>query len=394
MKINIRSIIALCIISIVANISLQAQVKSTLKQKTISIPFEAGRFDTAGRKIAFTTYKGLKVMQIAASPLRQTTPVTLKNFNFTNGTIEFDGMPMGTFDDEIGINFHQKNVFNHESLYLRIQPDETPQRDDAIQYAPYIHGINLWDVMKPFRGYASIRNNSWNHFKLIISGKQMLVYINSTDKPTLKVSRLEGNFDTGDISFDGEAMFANLVISPNQTENLSPTEGPDWTDNDPTYIRRWQVTLPKYLERGRELTADDLPTDTAKWQPISTERRGLVNLIRRFEGNEFTSYPKTRRYVWLKTNIHSVKRQKTKLQLGFNKEVYVFLNKELLYIDKNEAGELYQKYPGGLLDIANTSFNLPLKEGDNELIIGIAVQNYGWGIAARVESLRDLFIQN
>jgi hypothetical protein len=247
--------------------------------------------------------------------------------------------------------------------------------------------------MTPYRGYALIHNKAWNHFKLVISGLQMLVYVNS-NKPTMSVSRLEGNTITGALSFDGEATFANLVIKPGQTEGLSPDAGMDLTDNDPTYIRNWEVTKPRFIAKNQELTAADLPTDTTQWQPIKAERRGLINLNRKFEGPEFTSYPKSRRYVWLRTTIRSDKKQNVKLQLGFNKEVYVFINKELLYIDKNEAGEFYQKYPGGRLDVSNTSFNVPLNEGPNELMIGIAVKDYGWGIAARVESLRNIFIEN
>jgi len=362
--------------------------------KNINISFDTRHFDTTQRKVGFLTYKGLKAMRIFTSPTRQTIPVMLKKIKFENGTIEFDAIPSeDNFEDEIAVNFHQKDQYNFESVYLRLQADETSQRDDAIQYTPFINGVNLWDMMKPFRGYAAIHNTEWNHIKLVISGLQMMVYVNDLTKPALKISRLEGNDSTGGISFDGDAYFANLVIKPNATEKLSSFEGPDWTDNDPSYMRKWMVSHPKTLEKGRELTADDFPTDTAEWQPIAAERRGLINLIRKFKGEQ-TSYPTERRYVWLKTTIRSLKRQHVGMQLGFNKEVYVFLNKRLIYIDKNSAEERLQKYPGGLLDIGNTEFELPLKEGNNELLIGIAVKNYGWGIIARIKSLDNLFIQN
>jgi hypothetical protein len=380
---------------LLANVKAIAQNSiAASKLKTINIPFEANRFDTSGRKAVFTNKNGANIMTIGVTPTRQTIPVTLRGFQFTNGTIEFDAMPADDPQDMIAINFHQKDIYNHESLYLRTQLDESPQRDNAIQYTPFIHGINMWDMYKAFRGYALIYNKSWNHFKLVINGLQMMVYVNSPNQPTLRISRLEGNQTTGLISFDGSAMFKNLVIKPGATEGLSPAEGLDWSENDPTYIRQWQVTNPQLLGDGMELSEKNLPSDTVTWQPIATERRGLVNLVRKFEGPELTSYPKSRRYVWLKTYINSLDEQKVKLQLGFNKEVYVFMNRRLLYTDKNEAGMLYNKYPGGLLDIANTSFFLPLQKGKNELLIGVAVQNYGWGIAARVESLKNIFISS
>lgn len=374
--------------------TVMAQMHHAKEDKIIKIPFEPSRFDTSQRKTTFMTYEGMKVMKISESPTRQTKPVTLKNFNFTNGTIEFDArLADGSFLNTIGINFHQKDIFNFESLYLRTQPDEHELRNDAIQYAPYIHGVNLWDIMKPYRGYAVIHNEGWNHFKLVISGFQMLVYINSY-QPTLKVPRLEGDFYSGALSFDGNAIFANLVVKLDVTENLSPSEGLDWTDNDPAYIRKWEVTNPLYLSKNQELTIEDLPKDTTAWQSIVAERHSLINLSRKFQGPEFTSYPISRRYVWLKTTIHSNLKQNVKMQLGFNKEVYLFINRNLLYVDKNEAGKSFQKFPGGLLDIANTAVVLPLKEGDNELLIGIAVKDYAWGIVARMESLRQIFINN
>lgn len=372
-----------------------AQTRHMAKENVIRIPFEASRFDTTHRKVVFLNYKGVQAMKILPVESRQTRPVTLKDFNFTNGTIEFDARPIeGDYENELAVNFHQHDLYNFESLYLRSQDDESVQRDDAIQYAPIISSVNLWDVMTPFRGYAPIYNEDWNHFKLVISGLQMLVYINHATKPTLVVSRLEGNYPTGSISFDGESIFANLVIMPNQTEGLAPAAGPDLTDNDPNYIRQWQVNYPRNINKGCELTEDDLPKDTVTWMPIQAERRGFINLYRKFESTELTSYPLKNRYVWLKTNIKSTTKQTVKLDFGFNKEVYVFINKRSLYNGKNEAGERYAKNPGGRIAVTNSTLEIPVNPGDNQLLIGIDAPLYGWGIMARVENLFNLTIAN
>ena len=399
MKIKNAIFNLLTYLSLIVCLSLQqyavAQTHSSVQGKIIRIPFEASRFDTSQRKAEFLTYKGVHVMKILPFSSRQTRPILLKDFNFTNGTIEFDARPVeGNYTDEMAINFHQKDNFNFESLYLRTQENESVQRDDAIQYTPVISSVNLWDVMTPFRGYALIHNKDWNHFKLIISGAQMLVYINSRDTPALVVSRLEGNYAAGGISFDGEAIFANLVIRPDQTEGLSPAAGFDLTDNDPNYIRRWQVSYPRKLDIGQQLTEDDLPGDTVKWMPITAERRGLINLYRKFESTELTSYPVNNRYVWLKTVVKSSAKQTVKVDFGYSKEVYVFINKRLLYEGKNEAGQRYAKNPGGRIAVTNATIEIPLNQGDNEIIIGIAAPLYGWGIMARVESLTNLNIAN
>ncbi len=286
---------------------VQAQTRYKSRSGSLFIPFEPKNFDTSMRKAEFITFKGLKAMKILPYPERQTRPVSLKGFNFSNGIIEFDAAIIpGDYENELAINFHQKDIYNFETLYLRTQKDESVQRDNAIQYTPVISSVNLWDVMTPYRGYAKINNDRWNHFKLVISDAQMVVYINRPSKPTLVVSRLEGDYKAGDLSFDGEAIFANLVISPGKTEGLPASPGFDLTDNDPNYIRNWWISDPHILEKGREVQETDEPADTTFWMPIEAERRGLINIYRKFPGTELTSYPKKNRFVWLKTSLNGL----------------------------------------------------------------------------------------
>ena len=374
---------------------LQAQTRYNSRSGTFFIPFESGNFDTSVRKAEFITFKGLKAMKILPYPDRQTRPVTLKGFNFSNGTIEFDAAIIpGDYENELAINFRQSDIYNFETLYLRTQKDESVQRDNAIQYTPVISSVNLWDVMTPFRGYAKIDNDGWNHFKLVISDAQMAVYINRPSKPTLVISRLEGNYKDGSLSFDGEAIFANLVISPGKTEGLSASPGFDLTDNDPNYIRKWWISDPYILEKGREIQETDQPADTVHWMPIESERRGLINIYRKFQSTELTSYPKKNRFVWLKTTINSTMKQTLKLDLAYSKEIFLFINKRLLYTGKNEAGRLYAKVPGGRISVTNSTVEIPLEAGANELLIAISSPLYGWGVMARVQRLNGLTIQN
>jgi hypothetical protein len=365
--------------------------KSKSKSKEIQIPFEAARFDTTLQKVEFITYKGAKTMKI----LPGNKQVILEDFNFTNGTIEFDTQPVdvsrGAF---LSIYFRQQSPGKSELVYLRCKPDETEQRNDAIQYAPILHGVNLWDIMGQFQAPALIHNTDWNHIKLVISGLQMRVYVNNNTRPTLEIPRLEGTASAGAIAFDGQAYFANLVIKPSETEWLSPTGGTDLTNHDINYIRRWDVSASQFLEKGRELIIDDLPKDTTKWQPIIAERRGLINLTRKFGGmeNRGGGVQNKNRYVWLKTTIKSTKEQVAKIQLGFSDEVYVFINGGLIYADKNQYPQPIRKYPDGRLDIANSTFDIPLKAGDNQLIIGVSNYFYGWAIVARMMDMNGINI--
>ena len=49
--------------------------------------------------------------------------------------------------------------------------------------------------------------------------------------------------------------------------------------------------------------------------------------------------------------------------------------------------------PEGRCSIENTSFAVPFAAGDNELMIGVANNFYGWGMVARLDSLDGLTIE-
>jgi hypothetical protein len=369
-----------------------AQTKKTVKAKVLHIAMEAAAFDTTKQQAEFLTYKDVKAMKI----LPGNKQVILKSIDFTDGIIEFDAEPLpfkgGSF---LSVYFRQQNPNESELVYLRCKADESEQRNDAIQYAPILRGVNLWDMMNQYQAPAAINNSGWNHFKLVVSGLQMLVYLNDMSKPALQIPRLEGDTHNGSIAFDGNAYFANLVIKPNETEWLSPLAGADLTDHEINYIRRWDVSTPRQLETGQEFLKDDMPTDTTKWTPIIAERRGLINLTRKYAGveNRGGGVQNNQRFVWLKTTIYSKTDQVIKMQLGFSDFVHVLINGALLFQDKNDYPQPIRKYPDGRLDIANTAFDVPLKAGDNQLMIRVTNYFYGWGIAARVMNMNGLTIQ-
>jgi hypothetical protein len=167
-------------------------------------------------------------------------------------------------------------------------------------------------------------------------------------------------------------------------EGLPAREGFDPTNRDTRYIREWQMTEPKPLPPGKELYSADFPTPSLPWQTIAAERRGLINLTRVHGVSD-------RRYVWLRARITSTSAQKKKIALGFSDEVWVFVNRQPVYVDKNiffSPG--MRKAPNGRISVENTEFEIPLSEGENELLLGIANDFYGWGIITRFEDMKDI----
>ncbi len=199
--------------------------------------------------------------------------VVLKNTDFADGTIEFDDQP--TDEHFASFFFHWQDSIENENFYFRTARGVGhPDAVDGVQYAPTIKGVNCWDIMLHYQGPATFGQQASNHVKLVISGKQMRVYVNSREWPTLEIPQLEGNTTHGTLAFSGKAIISHLVIKPGQTEGLSPAEGPDPTSNDSRYIRHWQVTSPDSIPAPMDFSMAFMPGKQKVWSPIVAERRG------------------------------------------------------------------------------------------------------------------------
>lgn len=364
--------------------------------REIKIPMEPAywKYDTA--RTEFVSYKNAKAVK---GKNGQGYQIFLKDYTFGNGTIEFDVELSGAGFP--GINFRMSSDDkNGENFYIRSFGPVQPEIRTTLQYAALIDGMSIWDLTDEYQSGAVIFQEKWNHVKLVISGKQMRAYVNDMRKPALVVPELEGRRDSGGISLTGNVIYANLVIKPGATEGLSPKAGYNSTSNDTRYLRNWLVSSPHDFPFGKEvilplpsmygtLRATELPDSTTKWSEIHAESRGIINLNRIYGHKEKDA----RRFAWIKTTIESDTVQDRTLSFGFSDEVWVFLNGQILYVDKNYFGTPEQKSKGRCT-IENTSFKLPLKEGKNEIMIGLANYFYGWGIIARLDDTEGIHLQS
>lgn len=351
----------------------------------IKIPLTAGNWEFQPGKVEFLEYKNVKAVKLDEN----SGFMIYKDLNFSNGTIEFDvevnrPQPFAT------IYFRWQNKDETEHVYLRTGVANTKNAFDAVQYASIANGVNMWDLQHEFQSAADIKIGEWNHVKLVISGKQLRVYINNPAEPNLEIPCLEGNTTEGKIGigtgFPGQSVFANLIVYPNKTEGLSEQPGADLTKHDTRYIRDWQVTKPDSLPFGREPNGFILPKPSTSWEAIHAERRGLINLSRKFGNSQY------RKMVWLRAKIKSEFNQTQNLKLGFSDEVWVFVNQRPVYVDKNIYYQNMRKSPNGRISLDNCSFPVALVKGDNELLIALSNDFYGWGIMARLESLEGIEI--
>ena len=303
----------------------------------------------------------------------------LKDVTFSDGTIEFDVNTIGR--GAPGVAFRQQDEKNFELLYLRPDP-ACPAFHACIQYAPQTHGVLLWDLFPQYQTRAPLRENGWNHIKMVVSGRRMNVFVNDAPSPTLEVGRLEGDSMKGGLRLQGPATFANLVITPDAVDGLSPEPARDPLDLDSGLVRNWRLSTPSALPNGKEPMYTEMPGASQEWKAINTERGGLVNISRVY--GKPLSEP-NRAVAWLKTTISSDSKQTKKVEIGWTREMWVFANGKLVYADKNlfESDE-ERKAPDGRCSLENGAFTLPLEAGENEVAVAIANNFFGWGLKLRI----------
>ncbi len=303
----------------------------------------------------------------------------LKGVAFSDGTIEFDVNTVGR--GAPGIAFRQQDDGNFELLYLRPDPN-CPAFRACIQYAPQTHGVLLWDFFPQYENRAQLRENGWNHIKMVVSGRRMNVFVNDAASPTLQIGRLEGDAVTGGLRLQGPGTFANMVITPRAVEGLAPEPARDPSDGDRGLVRNWHLSTFSALPNGKDPMYDEMPRASQQWKTISAERGGLANLSREYG---LPVHEPNRAVAWLKTTISSDGRQAKKVEIGWTREVWVFVNGKLIYADKNLFdSEGSRKAPDGRCSLENGTFTLPLDAGDNEVAVAIANNFFGWGLMLRL----------
>ncbi len=350
-----------------------------LKRLDYTVPLTARQWRFQVGKVDFVDYKGRKAMRLA----QNAGPVVLNDIVFQDGTIEFDLEPIRP-ESAQSIYFHRHDATDQEIVYLRTNSTQNPLANDGIQYCPYVGGVNLWDLYPEYQAPALLKPGEWNHLKLLVSGNRLQVFLNQAPQAVLDIPHLEANSRQGSIAFEGASYVANLQVKPNIVENLNPLASPDLTNHDPNYLRSWAASSPQELPDGHELSVRQLPSPEWFTDSIGAERRGLLNLTRKYGSS------KTRRVVWLQTTLLAQEAVSTNLQLGFSDEVWVFLNHQLVLVDKNLYQYNMRKYPDGRISTQNATAPLNLKAGQNDLLIGVANDFYGWGLMARLASTHQI----
>ena len=330
------------------------------------IPFDSENWDMTQGKVV--QYLGRDALSGTAK---------LNDIEFVNGIIEVDIAVTGVASYP-EINFHYQNSEEYEHFYIR--PHRSEIYNDVLQYLPVINGDKAWQLYtgENYTAGAKIPINEWLHIKIEVKDNQARVYLNYSEQASLKISRLYYGKNAGGISLStsvpGTAYFSNFSVTTTSDLNFDEPEKEEFF---PGVIKEWEISRTYKISKiNTTKTPDQQELDNLKYQKVEADISGLVNIAK---------YRKRKGYeadcIYAKTIIQSEKDETMELQIGYSDAVAVFLNGQILF--SGNSG--YQQRDQSFLGIIgyNDMVYLPLKKGENELILLIAESFGGWGFQCR-----------
>jgi len=325
------------------------------------IPFDSDQWSIQNGKV--TEYLGEQCLMGTAQ---------LNGIEFTNGIIEFD-MAVSGQRSYPGIYFRMQSPLEYEHFYIR------PHRvwyDDALQYTPAFNGSGCWQLYRGegFNAGYEIPKDDWMHFKIEVKDDQTRVYIDDGDEPDLFITDLRHGISSGSISLnafaDGSAYFANFSLTETNDLDFPPKK----KQLEPYgMISDWEVTQVFDLSTVDEtLTTDQQDLGDLQWQTVQADQSGLVNLSK--------LYRRTHRMgdaVFAKTTIVADNDEVRKYNFGYSDVISIFINGQVEFTGLSPYRYRDQSFLGiiGLFD----AVYLPLKKGNNELMLMVGEGFGGWG---------------
>lgn len=381
------------LITIAATCFLSSTLTNLNGQDTV--PFSDNRWIIKAQASLQEGYKGYNSLYL------QNGMAWLKDEQFSDGIIEFD-MYLSQRVSFSGMIFRMKDPANYEELYLRSHLSGYP---DAFQYTPVFNGDPAWQLYHDQHdgindgfvhwkqrginmGYNTVAQypyDRWLHVKIMIRGKQAELYLDHAETPVAFIRELLMDQQTGMIGVKaqiGAVWFANFSYT--KTSDIRFITKPDgYTISTPAgTIRNWQVS--ETFKEDKLSGMDRLDASWMKllnWGSLNTEATGLVNLSRISTVTDSNT-------VLAKFTVISDREQVKRIDIGYSDRVKVFLNGNALYSGNASFRTRDYRYLGtiGYFD----ALYLPLKKGENTIVMAVSETFGGWGIMAKWESAEGI----
>lgn len=341
---------------------------------TAALPGSEVAFEIDSRTAKIDDHLGRKALFLRG----QSPPALVSGMELVDGTIEFDlsAMPGGNF---FGLVFRYADPFYHENVYFRLHRSGS---FEAVQYAPRVNSTaGSWQLYAEFMAQATLPVGSWVHVRAEIDGKGMTLFVGDSAKPLLTVPRLRGVTEGGRVGFWGRindrpeawtAAISNVRIRPRAPSPSVPVDTSSLPDGT---LTGWQIAGPYDAPDSR--LAPRMP-GSDEWSPIALEEGGLLNITKRLRK------PRGGRHAaFLRNTIRAQGAEIVALEIGYSDDAMVWLNGSPVFRGLNGFNSRYPGFLGLIVGPAEHLF-LPLRPGDNSLVIAVSERAFGWGLKTRL----------
>jgi len=348
-----------------------------------SLPFESGWDYSAASERSVGPFLGRDALR-----LRNGIAVR-RDVSFQDGTIDFD-VAVTEYRSFVYIQFRLTEDGENEEIYLRPHKTNLP---DAIQYAPVFRGQSAWQLYHG-PGYTArvpIPRNAWTHVQVVVQGQRAAFYLGDTTRPVMVIPHLAREARPGAIALraftpEGGApegvfagAFANVVVRPGVAPKIFPA-APD-RPRPPGVVASWQLSPAFVPPEGRlKALPVALLSNREDWPTRSVDEEGRLVLDRYLDRPGPTNRAAAVLRLVLRADRDTVRR----LDLGFSDEYLLFVNGrpvaggDATYRFDNPRGD-------GVLTPGQSVAYLPLRRGENEVLIILADVFGGWGIVGILE---------
>jgi hypothetical protein len=301
----------------------------------------------------------------------------LKDVILRNGVIEVDIATTARTRSYPGVLFRVKDAANYERVYIR--PHRSPFYDDVLQYGPVFNGVDSWQLYNGpgLTAALDVLPDRWNRLKIMISKDQAQVFWNDIPDPVLVIDDLAHGDGAGVIGLvgpmDNTAYFSNLRYEANDSLVLPP---PAPREAMRGIFPVWELSEP-FAALGVDFTKyPGEAAAAAAWKPVASDYRGMVDVSRH--------YPRKSRAgdcVLARSTLTAESDSLLHVAFGYSDIITVFLNGRPLY----SGNAAYQSRDRSFLGIVGYSDELflPLRKGDNELLLLVGETMGGWGFCFR-----------
>lgn len=345
------------------------------------VPFDSDRWEIEAAESKFVEHMGRRSLYLKGGV------AAVKGSQFTDGVIEFD-IAFAPERGFMGAVWRLQDFENYEEFYIRPHQSGNP---DANQYQPVFNGQSAWQLYYG-EGYgAPVKYdfNQWVRVRIAVSGKRAEIYIKDMTSPALFVNELKREVKEGRVGLSAgnfaPGYYSNFSFTPMTSVQL---KGKPKAAEAPAVgtVGSWMVSgvfEGKSLEGKYRLTTSD--SERLGWKRLECESTGICNLAR------LQGITKERNTVFARLVVQSEREQVKKLRFGFSDAVKVYFNGGLIY----GGSDIYQsrdyRFLGttGLFD----ELYLPLKQGDNEVLMAVTENFGGWGIRAAFDDMSGISIK-